>query len=70
MPEEKELCPTCSNSRWCEVWAEWKCTRHKKRMYDENERKTCPYYQKRSKGAKAAQCHCEDCLKMGREEEE
>lgn len=70
MPEVTEKCPTCDNGIWCDTWAEWKCLRHKKRVYDKNERVDCQYYQKRSKGAVAEQCQCEDCLKMGRVEEE
>ena len=69
MPEnEKELCPTCENGLRCTTWAEWKCLKHKKRVYKLSERTECKYYKKRSKGAEEPQCHCEDCLREGQEE--
>lgn len=70
MPEVTEKCPTCANSIFCPTWAEWKCLKLKKRVYDKNERENCQYYQKRSKGAEEPQCHCEDCLKQGKDLEE
>lgn len=66
MPENViEKCLTCNNGIWCDTWAEWKCTKKQKRVYDQNERVDCTDYDKRSRGAVAAQCQCEDCLKRG-----
>lgn len=65
----KGLCPTCENSVRCETWAEWKCLKQKRRVYEHADMTECTDYAKRDKTFKPRKCQCEDCLKRGGEEE-
>ena len=56
------LCSTCNSGIWCDTWAEWKCTDHKRR-YPHAGAKECEDYSKAAVNTKRAQCRCEDCLK-------
>ena len=56
------LCPTCTESRRCETWAEWKCVKLECRFRYAGP-KECPHYKKRPAGWKEMPCRCEDCLK-------
>lgn len=66
MSESMYLCPKCDKSRFCETWAEWKCTAQKKRIYGYKkltDPAQCKFYRKRGKDFKEPKCQCEDCLK-------
>lgn len=59
------LCASCSNSIWCDVWAEWKCTVKKKRIYNHASLTECESYKKRPKDWKPIPCGCKDCQENG-----
>ena len=56
------LCPTCSNSIWCPIWAEWKCKAFEKRIYVYATMSFCGSYVKRDKNFKESKCQCDSCL--------
>lgn len=57
------LCPSCTNSRFCDTWAEYKCLHHKRRIYEYKTMTECEFYKKRDKSFKDSKCQCEDCLR-------
>ena len=61
--ESTNLCASCANSVWCDVWAEWKCLVKKSRMLKDVSE--CSDYKKAGKNFKRPKCQCEDCLDEG-----
>lgn len=58
----KGLCPSCTNSIFCETWAEMKCKALDRRIYGYKTMTSCKFYKKRDKNFKESACQCEDCL--------
>ena len=63
------LCPSCMNSRYCEVWTEWKCI-PKTRRYEFAGPRECEHFKKAPVKFDRPPCQCEDCLRRGKMEEE
>ena len=59
----ESLCPSCANSIRCDTWAEWRCKKYEKRIYNYTAITKCKLYSKRPKNFKEPKCQCEDCLK-------
>lgn len=58
----EDLCSTCANSIRCDTWAEWKCRKFERRIYDYYTMTNCEFYKKRQKNFKEPKCQCEDCI--------
>ena len=58
----EDLCSTCVNSIRCDTWAEWKCKKFERRIYDYYTMTNCEFYEKRKKNFKESKCQCKDCL--------
>lgn len=64
------LCAKCANSIFCETWAEWKCKKYERRIYEYAEMTECEGFKKRGRDFKEPRCRCEDCLKSCGDESE
>lgn len=59
--ETSLLCPTCIHSIRCLTWAEWKCKKLERRIYDYKDLDKCEHYKKRPDIFKEPICSCDSC---------